>query len=425
MSRPEPWDDRRARAALLEIFHTAVNSAAPGTAVLANLPPKPRGRCIVVGAGKASAAMAAALDNAWPDVDLSGVVSTRYDHAVPAGRIRIIEAGHPVPDANSVLAAELMLDCVRNLSENDLVVALISGGGSASLAAPMDGLSLEQKRQITRQLLASGATISEMNTVRTHLSRIKGGKLSLAAYPAQIRTLIISDVPGDDPALVASGPTILTASDPADAATIMTRFDIDIPNAVSAAWSQTRRTRECDPRNEVRVIASAAMALDAASRQAEALGFQAICLGDDLEGESRDVAASMAARAVRAQQTRAPGSPPIVLLSGGETTVTVNGDSEGKGGRNCEFQLALAIALEGAEGIWSLAGDSDGIDGTEDAAGAIVAPDSLHRSRLAACDAHDALRKHDSYTFFQSLDDLVMTGPTLTNVNDIRIILVT
>ncbi len=422
MSKPEQWDNSRATDALLQIFQAAIDSAAPGPAVTSNLPAKPIGRCVVVGAGKASAAMAAALDTAWNDVELTGVVSTRYGHAVAAGRIEIIEAGHPVPDENSERAANSMLNALAGLTDDDLVIALISGGGSASLAAPVDGLSLDDKRRITRQLLKSGATIAEMNTVRAHLSKVKGGKLGDAAKPARLVTLIVSDVPGDDPAIVASGPTLPATSTSADALAIVQQYGIEVPGPLLKSWSDPPTTPSQQPNSDVTIIASASQALDAATKAAQSLGLRPVCLGDDLEGESRKLAAEMADAALNARDNE---DLPVVLLSGGETTVTVGEEGGGRGGRNCEFQLALAIALDGAQGIWSLAGDSDGIDGTEDAAGAVVGPDTLGRASAAGANARDALQRHDSYTFFEAIDDLVITGPTLTNVNDIRIIMVT
>lgn len=424
MSGTYPSDDGTTRAALRRIFDAAIGSAAPAPALLSNLPDKPRGRCIVVGAGKASAAMAAALDAAWPDVDVSGIVSTRYGHAVPAGRITIIEAGHPVPDAASEKAGRQTLEAVRGLAPEDLVIALMSGGGSATLALPIEALSLAEKQDITEQLLASGATIREMNIVRTHLSQLKGGKLAAAARPARVFTLLISDVPGDNPASIASGPTLPCDSTPAEALALIDRIGIRIPDAVRDALRAPGST--APPGDDIRfkIIASAAGALEAAATAAQALGFTPVVLGDSIEGESRELGRAMAATAKSLASQGTPAKPPAVLLSGGETTVTIGAEGAGRGGRNTEFLLALALALDGDSRIWALAGDSDGIDGTGDAAGAMISPDILTRARNAGIDARDALQRHDSYSLFAATGDLVITGPTLTNVNDIRIVMV-
>jgi len=360
--------------------------------------------------------MAAALDAAWPDVPLSGVVATRYGHAVPAGRVRVIEAGHPVPDAAGVRAAEAMLAAVAGLGPDDLVVALISGGGSACLALPAPGLTLADKQAMTRALLNSGAPIGEINTVRRHASAIKGGRLALAARPARVVTLVISDVPGDDLAAVASGPTLSDGSTPADALAILRHRAIPVPNGFARHLADAPPLP--DVRGEARLIASPGQALAAAAAFARGQRIEPVLLGDALEGESAVMGAEMAARALAAR-----GAGPRVLLSGGETTVTIGAGGAGRGGRNMEFALALAVALRGASGIWAIAGDSDGIDGTEDAAGAIVAPDTLARVGALGLDAGRVLAGHDSYGLFAALGDLVMTGPTLTNVNDIRAIL--
>ncbi len=423
MSSEIPSADGRERGALRRIFDAAIESAAPAPAVLKNLPDKPPGRCIVIGAGKASAAMAAALDSAWPDVDLSGVVSTRYSHAVPVGRITVIEAGHPVPDDASEDAARRILDAVEGLSPDDLVIALISGGGSATMALPIELLGLTEKQNITRQLLASGATITEMNTVRAHLSRVKGGKLATAAAPARLCTLLISDVPGDDPASVASGPTIPCSSSPADALELIDRFAISVPSTVREYLSAAKSASSGACKASHNIIASPAQALKAAATKAEELGFTPVILGDSIEGESRELGRVMAGIARSVRTLGEPARPPAVLLSGGETTVTIGSEGTGRGGRNTEFLLALAITLDGEPGIWALAGDSDGIDGTEDAAGAIITPDTLVRSREAGVDARNALQRHDSYSLFDATGDLIRTGPTLTNVNDIRIVM--
>jgi glycerate 2-kinase len=414
-----PIDDTSARKILRELFDVAVASADPYKVLAAHLPEKPKGRCIVVGAGKASAAMAAALEQAWPDVEMSGVVVTRYGHSAPTKRIKIIEASHPVPDDNSVLAAAEILQSVQGLHADDLVIALISGGGSALLVSPLPGLTLADKQSINRVLLKSGAGIGDMNVVRKHLSAIKGGKLAAAASPARVVTLVISDVPGDDPATIASGPTVADTSTYKDAISILNRHKIDIPQNILHRLEQSSALPGIA--SDVRMIASPMLALKAAAKRAEELGITPLILGDALEGEARELGKTMAGIAVSTQSHGVPVSAPCVLLSGGETTVTIVGDKAGRGGRNTEFLLSAAIQLRGASGIWGLAGDTDGIDGTEDAAGAIISPDSLRRANL---DANGLLVTHDSYSFFKALDDLVITGPTLTNVNDFRAILV-
>lgn len=413
------FDDTTARKILRELFDVAVASANPLKVLAAHLPEKPVGRCIVVGAGKASAAMAAALEQAWPDVKMTGVVVTRYGHTVPTQRIKIIEASHPVPDENSVLAAAEILRTVQGLNDNDLVIALISGGGSALLVSPLPGITLADKQSIGRSLLKSGAGIGEMNVVRKHLSGIKGGKLAAAAYPARVVTLVISDVPGDDPATIASGPTIADTTTAEDALDILRQYGIDVPQTVSDCLQQHRPRPSIG--QDVRMIASPMMALKAAAKQARRLGVIPLILGDALEGEARELGKTMAGIAVSAQLHGLPINAPCVLLSGGETTVTISGEHAGRGGRNTEFLLSTAIQLQGAPGIWGLAGDTDGIDGTEDAAGAIISPGTLRRTQL---DARLHLNTHDSYRFFKAMSDLVMTGPTLTNVNDFRAILV-
>ena len=422
------WDDATARAALRTLFHTAVAAADPRTVLARHLPPKPdSGRCIVVGGGKSAAVMAAALEDAWPDVALEGTVVTRYGHAVPTRRIEVIEASHPVPDANSERGALRLLERVRGLTEDDLVIALMSGGASALLAAPVAGLTLADKQAVNRALLACGANISEMNTVRKHLSAIKGGRLAAAAAPARVVTLAISDVPGDDAAVIGSGPTVPDASTFAEARALIARYGINPPPAVTA-----RLARDDDEtpkpgslhRVEFRMIATPMMALDAMAAKARTLGLTPLILGDALEGEASQMGLVMAgiARSVRAHGQ--PLKPPAVLLSGGETTVTMSGQAGGKGGRNTTFLLALAIALNGEPSIWAAAGDTDGIDGMEEIAGALLAPDTLARARAEGLDARAVLAGHDSHSFFGALEDLIITGPTLTNVNDIRAILI-
>ena len=421
------WDDARARSALRAVFDAAVAAADPLKMLAAHLPEKPKGRCIVVGAGKSAAVMAAALEAAWPDVAMSGAVVTRYGHAVPTRRIEVIEASHPVPDANSERGARRLLELVHGLGPDDLVLALISGGGSALLALPADGLTLADKQVVNRALLASGATITEMNAVRKHLSAIKGGRLAAAAAPARVVTLAISDVPGDDPAVIASGPTVPDATSFADARALVARFGLDLPAQVIA-----RLARDDDetpkpgslPNAEFHLIATPAMALRAAAETARGLGLTPLILGDALEGESRELGIVMAGIARSVRDHSLPLAAPALLLSGGETTVTIGSGKAGRGGRNTEFLLGLAVALAGLPGVWAAAGDTDGIDGTEDAAGAIVAPDTLARAASAGLSARAVLAAHDSYSLFDAIGDLIRTGPTLTNVNDIRAVLI-
>ena len=414
--------DSALRGALTEIFMAAVKSADPHEALIGALPEKPRGRCVVVGAGKASGAMAAALEAAWPDVDMQGVVVTRYGHAVPTRKIRIVEAAHPVSDAMSEVASMLMMEQVKGLREEDCVIALISGGGSSLLALPRQGITLADKQAVNKTLLKSGATIHEMNTVRKQLSDIKGGRLALAARPARVVTLIISDVPGDDPQSIASGPTVADSSTPAQALEIVRRYGISLPEHVIKVLETPRPpVTAADIEQDIRTIATPSGALAAAASVASKMGFTPLILGDALEGESAQMGIMMAGIARSIKQHGAPVKGPAVLLSGGETTVTIGAGGAGRGGRNTEFLLSLACALKGESGIYAIAGDTDGIDGTEDAAGAIVTPDTLTRTER---NARETLAAHDSYSFFAASGDLVITGPTLTNVNDIRAILV-
>lgn len=421
------WDDARARAALCAAFDAAVAAADPRRVLPRHLPDKPHGRCVVVGAGKSAALMAAALEEAWPDVPLNGVVVTRYGHAVPTRRIAVLESSHPVPDAAGEAAAQRILAAVQGLGPDDLVLALISGGASALMPLPAPGLSLADKQAVNRALLASGATISEMNCVRKHLSAIKGGRLAAAAAPARVLTLAVSDVPGDDPAVIGSGPTVPDPSTFAEARAILARYGIapspHVAAHLEAAAVETPKPGEL-PRAEFRLIATPLMALRAAAEAARALDLTPLILGDALEGESREVGTVLAgiARSVRAHAM--PVAPPALLLSGGETTVTIGAGPAGRGGRNSEFLLGLAVALAGAVGIWAVAGDTDGIDGSEDAAGAVITPDTLARARAKGLDPAHLLAGHDSYTLFAALGDLIVTGPTLTNVNDFRAVLV-
>lgn len=424
----EEWSDARARAALRTLFDTAVASADPGKVLAACLPPKPtRGRCVVVGGGKSAASMAAALEAAWPDVALEGTVVTRHGHAVPTQRIEVIEASHPVPDANSERGAHRLLERVQGLGADDLVIALMSGGASALLAAPAPGLTLADKQAVNRALLQCGANISEMNIVRKQLSAIKGGRLAAAAAPARVVTLAISDVPGDDPAVIGSGPTVPDRSTRAEARALLARYGITPPAAVTAHLAADRDgafRHDSPPDADVRMIAAPAMALHAAAEVARTLGLTPLILGDALEGEAREVGIVMAgiARSIRAHGQ--PIAGPALLLSGGETTVTLGDGPAGRGGRNTEFLLSLAVALDGAAGIWAVAGDTDGVDGIEEVAGALVTPDTLARARARGLTPRTMLDGHDSHSLFGMIGDQIITGPTLTNVNDFRAILV-
>lgn len=413
--------DADPRAILLRLFRAALAASSAAGCVPRNLPEPPRGRTIVVGAGKAAAAMANVVEDQWPG-KLTGLVVTRYGHGVPCKQIEVIEAGHPMPDEAGQNAARRILDSVANLTPDDLVLALISGGGSALLTMPAPGVTLAEKRSVTASLLRSGAPIAEINCVRKHLSAIKGGRLALAAAPAPVVALIISDVPGDDPALVASGPTVPDPTTSADAARILHSRGIIVPGPV-AAWLENSESETPKPghpafaRVHNRVIASSRAAIADAARMAAIAGFAVYNLGD-LEGEARVLAREHAHKAL---QLRREGKP-AVILSGGETTVTVRGN--GRGGRNSEYLLALAAALDGAEGIWAIACDTDGIDGTEDNAGAFIAPDSLRGAAALGLSEEAALAQNDSYGFFAALGDLIVTGPTRTNVNDFRAILI-
>jgi hydroxypyruvate reductase len=369
--------------------------------------------------------MAAALDAAWPDVPLSGVVVTRYDHAVPGGRIKIIEASHPIPDEKSLLAAREILAAVNGLTADDLVIALFSGGGSSLMVLPASGMTLADKRGINDALLKSGANITEMNTVRKHLSEIKGGRLGEAAQPARVVTLVISDVPGDDPAVIASGPTMGDETTWDDAKEIIARYSIDLPPAARAVMARNVETPKPGGfPTDVRMIAAPSMALAAAAEAARDLGITPLVLGDALEGEAKDMGTVMAGIARSVREHGLPVQPPAVLLSGGEGTVTIGKGVAGRGGRNTEFLLGFAVAAAEMPGVCAIAGDSDGIDGTEDAAGAVVTPDTLARGAAQGLSARASLTGHDSYSYFSALGDLVVTGPTLTNVNDIRAVLV-
>jgi glycerate 2-kinase len=414
------------KAFLESLFRAAVARAQPAQAVASALPERPRGRTVVVGAGKASAQMAQAFEAAW-DGALSGVVVTRYGYGAPTDRIEVLEASHPVPDAAGEEAARRLLAAVSGLTADDLVVALISGGGSALLAAPGPGMSLADEQVVNAALLASGAPIGAMNVLRKELSAIKGGRLAALAAPARVATLVVSDVPGDDPALVASGPTIPSPSGRAEARAIVDRYHIALPKAAARLLvsAENPSPRPGDPvfmRNTVEVIASARLSLEAAAAVAEAAGIPAAILSDAIEGESREVAKVHAAIAREVAARGRPFSKPHLLLSGGETTVTLRG--QGRGGRNAEFLLALAIAIDGVTGISALAADTDGIDGSEDNAGAFADGTTASRLRAVGVDPAGALANNDAYGAFAAIGDLFVTGPTGTNVNDFRAILI-
>ncbi len=411
---------------LLSMFKAGIAAAQPAVCLPQHLPEAPRGRLVVIGAGKASAEMARVVEANWVG-PLTGLVVTRYGYAVPCARIEIVEAAHPVPDAAGLAAAKRIMELVAGLGADDLVLCLISGGGSALLPLPLLGLTLEDKQAISRALLASGASISEMNCVRRHLSAIKGGRLAAACYPARVVTLLISDVPGDDPADIASGPTVADATTCADALAILRRYGIEVPQVVREILESAaaESVKPDDPRldgNVTKIIATPQMALECAAEVARIAGIPAHILGDAIEGEARDVAKTLGGIALQVARHGQPFTPPCVLLSGGETTVTLRGN--GRGGRNVEFLLALAITLNGNPRIHALAGDTDGVDGVEEIAGAMLTPDSLARAWANGIRPQDALDENDGHGFFGTLGDSVVTGPTLTNVNDLRLILV-
>lgn len=415
---------------LQAMFRAARQAADPAVCLPPHLPAPAKGRTVVVGAGKAAASMAQAVEQHWPQDrldDLDGIVVTRYGHDVPCERIVVVEAAHPVPDSAGEKAAALILRKVQGLGPDDQVLCLISGGGSALLALPAPGLTLADKQAVNQALLSCGANITEMNCLRKHLSAIKGGRLAAAAAPAPLVSLLISDVPGDDPAVIASGPTVPDPTSFADALAVIEKYGIQLPPAVlkhlktgkgetpkpgDAAFANTRTV----------MIATPQMALEAAAKVARAAGITPVILGDAIEGEAREVAMVMAGIARQVRRHGQPAGAPCVLLSGGETTVTMRG--KGRGGRNAEFLTALAVALDDAEGIYALAADTDGIDGSEDNAGALLRPDSIARAAMKGIDVKACLANNDGYGFFQAAGSLIMTGPTLTNVNDFRAILI-
>jgi len=434
---PDPV--QQPREFLEHLYRVAVRRALPLHNTAAFLPEPPKGRTLVLGAGKAGGAMAHAVEALWPaDAPLSGLVVTRYHHTPPrpeglAQRIEVVEAAHPVPDAAGLAAAQRMLELTRGLTADDLVLCLISGGGSALLTLPAEGLTLEDKQKINKALLESGAAIDEMNCVRKHLSRIKGGRLAAACAPARVVTLTISDVPGDDPSVIASGPTVPDATTCADALAILQRYHIDVPPAVRAALEagllETPKPGDAVfAGHAVHMTATPQQSLEAAAEAARAAGLAAYVLSDEIEGESREVGKVHAALARAVARRGAPFPRPCVILSGGETTVTIRprqpGAAKGRGGRAGEFCMGLAQALQGEPNVWALAADTDGIDGVEDNAGACVAPDTLARARAQGLRIADYLDRNDAYGYFDALGDLVITGPTHTNVNDFRALLI-
>jgi len=411
-------------AVLRRLFAAAVDAVMPARVLTPWLPEPPRGRTVVIGAGKAAAAMAQAVEAVWPG-PLTGLVITRYDHGAPCRRIEVVEAAHPVTDATSVAATARLLDLLKDLTPDDLVLCLLSGGASALLTAPAPGVTLADKQAVTRALLRSGATIGEINCVRKHLSAIKGGRLARLAAPARLVTLAISDVPDDDPSTIGSGPTVPDPTTRAQALAILERDLVDIPAAVrDRLLDPVSETPKPDPAcpPDFRIVAAAADALAAAADLARSLGYAPLVLGGDLEGEASAVAADHAALVRRIQAGEGPVAPPCVILSGGETTVSLRGS--GRGGRNGEFLLALAVALDGAPGVHALAADTDGIDGSGTNAGAVMGPDLLNQARRAGLCAGERLADNDAWTVFAATGGLVTTGPTRTNVNDFRATLI-
>lgn len=417
------------RTLLRRLFDAAIAAAQPAHCLPAFLPAVPRGRLVVVGAGKASAAMARAFEDHWPGPPdaFSGVVVTRYGYKVPCRYIEILEAAHPVPDEAGVQASRRILDAVRGLTVDDTVVCLISGGGSALLTLPPSGLTLADKQAVNRRLLASGATIGEMNTIRRHLSDIKGGRLAAACHPARVVTLSISDVPGDNPMDIASGPTVADPTTCADALALVRRYGMQLPANALDILSRgcCESIKPGDPRltrAEWQLVTTPQNALEAAAGEAKQLGITPYILGDSIEGEARDVGKVMAGLARQVVLHGQPFKPPCVLLSGGETTVTLRG--KGRGGRNVEFLLALGVALDGLAGVYALAGDTDGVDGSEEIAGAYLEPATLTRAWSLGIRPNEALADNDGHGFFGALGDAIITGPTMTNVNDFRAILI-
>ena len=415
------------KAFFIALYDAAVKAADPALTIRAFLPEPPKGRTVVIGAGKGSAQMAQAFERAW-DGPLEGVVVTRYGYAAPCERITVLESAHPVPDEAGLAASKRLFEAVSGLTQDDLVVALISGGGSALLPSPPDGMTLDDEIAVNRALLASGAPISAMNTVRKHLSTIKGGRLAAAARPARVVTLVVSDIPGDNPAFVASGPTVPDAANRRDAQRIAETWKLDLPDAARRHLDSDAADAPMpdDPAfagDSVHVIASAAVSLEAAAEEARRRGIDAVILSDAIEGEAREVAGVHAAIAREVAAKNRPFSKPVAILSGGETTVTLRGKG-GKGGRNSEFLLALALGVDGIEGISAFAADTDGIDGSEDNAGAFADHSTAARMRAAGLDPRAMLDGNDAWTAFHALGDLFVPGPSGTNVNDLRVVLV-
>lgn len=414
------------QALLRRMFDAAIAAAQPSRCLPPHLPAPPRGRTVVIGAGKASAAMAQVLERHWPG-PLEGLVITRYGYEQACERIQVVQASHPVPDEAGLVATRRLFERVQGLNEDDLVIALISGGGSSLLVAPGPGLNLADKQALNQALLASGASISEMNCVRRHLSAVKGGRLAAACHPARLVTLLISDVPGDDPRDIASGPTVADPSTCADALAVLDRYRIAVP-AAARVLLESGTGESLKPgdarlaRNETRLITTPQIALEAAAAVARDAGFAVHILGDALEGEARDLGKALAGISRQVALREQPFNAPCVLLSGGETTVTLRG--QGRGGRNVEFLLSLAVQLDGLAGVHALAGDTDGVDGAEEIAGAVCGPDTLARAWSLGINPRAALAINDGHGFFQALGDSVITGPTLTNVNDFRAILI-
>ena len=432
MTHSPSHGDLQARELLSLLFATAIASAQPSRCIPPHLPTPQMlgdGRLIVIGAGKASAAMARAVEDHWTGspAQLTGLVVTRYGYGVPCQHIEIVEAAHPVPDAAGMAASERLLKLVQGLSEDDMVLCLISGGGSSLLPLPLPGLTLAHKQAINSELLRSGATISEMNCIRRHLSAIKGGRLAAACYPARVLTLLISDVPGDSPMDIASGPTVADPTTCADALAIVRRYGITLPEEArdmleSGLGESIKPGDERMTRVQTRMIATPQMALEAAAAVAQGAGVKAYILGNAIEGEARDVGKVLAGIALQVADRGQPVAAPCVLLSGGETTVTVSG--MGRGGRNVEFLLSVGVALNGHARIYALAGDTDGVDGQEEIAGALLTPDTLARAWDLGIKPRDSLDNNDGHGFFEALGNSVITGPTLTNVNDFRAIMI-
>lgn len=411
---------------LRDMFKAAVEAALPANVLPRHLPAKPKGRTIVIGAGKSAAAMARVLEENWNE-PISGLIVTPYGHAVACESIEVVEASHPVPDAAGLEAAKRMLALVKGLSSDDLIISLISGGGSSLLTLPAEGISLDEKRAVNQALLHGGVLISQMNCVRKHLSAIKGGRLAAAAFPARLVNLIISDVPGDDPAAIASGPTVADPTTSIEALEIVRRHGLKLPlpvmRVLESGQNETPKPGDARlARVETKIIASPQQSLKAAAAVARASGFAPVILGGSIEAEARELGFAMAGIAKQVRSFCQPAAAPCVIISGGETTVTVRG--KGFGGRNVEFLLALALKLDGAAGISALAADTDGVDGSRDIAGAMIFPDTMERARTAGIDAWAMLENNDAHSFFGALGDQVATGPTLTNVNDFRAILI-